>query len=212
MKSGLPVESIEDEIEIPYLRESEFLLLVRLFLLREEYETALALSRRLLQKPEADGRIGMVIEVLVLQALAFQAKKDHSQALAVLEKALALAQPEGYRRVFLDEGKPMARLLALLKSQQVEAGYAAELLAQIQLDTGKDQPPAQSLIEPLSLRELEVLKLIESREFKPGNRRKFVHFNSHRQTPYQQYLRQVGGEEPDSGSRPGQRAEPVSTD
>ena len=162
LKSGHSPESIQAELEIPYRREAAALLLLRLLLLCDEYDAALALSQRLLPKPAADGRLGTVIQILVLQALAFQAKKDSSQALAILEKALALAQPEGYRRIFLDEGKPIARLLALYKSQQVEAGYAAGLLAQIPLESGKAQPPAQSLIEPLSLRELEVLKLIES--------------------------------------------------
>ncbi len=161
-KSGLTSECLKDDIEIPYRQESEYLLLLRLLLLRGECDAALALSRRLLQNPQADGRIGVVIKVLVLQALAFQAKKDPAQALAVLERALSLAQPEGYRRVFLDEGKPLAKLLALVKSHQVEAGYAAELLAQLQPDPGKDRLAAQSLIEPLSLRELEVLKLIEA--------------------------------------------------
>jgi LuxR family transcriptional regulator, maltose regulon positive regulatory protein len=149
-------------IEIPYRQEPEYLFLLRVLLLRGEYEAALALSHCLVQKPQAEGRTWIAIEVMVLQALAFQAKKDPAQALAVLERALALAQPEGYRRVFLDEGKPMARLLALSNSQQVKAGYAAELLAQIPLEPGKDLPPAQSLIEPLSARELEVLKLIET--------------------------------------------------
>jgi LuxR family maltose regulon positive regulatory protein len=162
LKNGLTSECIQDDIEIPYLRETEYLLLLRFLLVRREYDVALALSRRLLQKPEADGRMGMVIEVLVLQALAFQAKKDLSHALAVLEKALSQAGPEGYRRVFLDQGKPMAKLLALAKSQRIEAGFAAELLSQMQLDPGQDPSAPQSLVEPLSLRELEVLKLIEA--------------------------------------------------
>ncbi len=148
--------------EISYRQEPEYLFHLRALLLHGEYEAALALSSSLVQKPQAEGRTWMAIEVMVLQALAFQAKKDPAQALAVLEKALSLAQPESFQRVFLDEGKPLARLLALLKSQQVACGYAAELLAQIPLETGKDERPAQSLIEPLSLRELEVLKLIET--------------------------------------------------
>jgi ATP/maltotriose-dependent transcriptional regulator MalT len=162
LNRGLSIESTKDDIEIPYLRGPEYLLLVRLSLQREEYDHALALSRRLLQKFEAGGRMGLVIEVLVLQALAFQAKKDLPQALAILARAISLAQPEGYRRVFLDEGKPLARLLALFISQRTEAGYAAELLSQIRVDPGQVQPPSQSLIEPLSLRELEVLRLIEA--------------------------------------------------
>jgi hypothetical protein len=59
---------------------------------------------------------------------------------AVLERALALAQPEGYRRVFLDEGKPIAQLLALYKSRRVEAGYTSGLLTQIPLESAKVPP------------------------------------------------------------------------
>ncbi len=208
-KCGLSPASFQDAVEIPYLREPEALLLLRLLWLRNEYEAALALSRRLLQKPEADGRTGTVIQVLALQALIFQAKKDPSQALAALEKALSLAQPEGYRRVFLDEGRPMARLLALLKSQQVGAGYAAELLALIPKDQAEDQPPAQIADRAAQPTRAGSAEADRSRKFKPGNRRKIVHFNSNGQASYQQYLRQAGGKEPDPGSRPGQRAEPA---
>jgi LuxR family maltose regulon positive regulatory protein len=104
--------------------------------------------------------MGQVIEILVLQALAFQAKKDMAHALATLERAISLAQPEGYVRVILDEGEPMARLLVQARGHGI--GYAAELLAAMGGPAGVTQPPAQPLIEPLSARELEVLRLIEA--------------------------------------------------
>ncbi len=72
-----------------------------------------------LKQAEPAGRMGMVIETLVLQALAFQGKKETDQALAALERALALAQPEGYVRSFLDEGEAMTRLLCQAQSRQV---------------------------------------------------------------------------------------------
>jgi LuxR family maltose regulon positive regulatory protein len=153
---------ITPDDEIPYLREPEYLILLRLHLAQGDYDAALALSRRLLQKAGAAGRAGRAIEILALQALAFQARRDMPCALAALERAIALAQPEGYVRVFLDEGEPMARLLYQAKSQRMGAGYASELLSAMGQASATPQLPAQLLIEPLSARELEVLKLIEA--------------------------------------------------
>jgi LuxR family maltose regulon positive regulatory protein len=148
--------------EIPYLREPEFLALLRLRLAQGEYDEALALSMRLLQKAEASKRWGRVIEVLVLQALIFQGRKELDPALAVLKRALALARPEKYIRTFVDEGEPMVRLLHLARARQIETEYVSDLLAVIEKATDKAQPPSQFLIEPLTLREIEVLRLIES--------------------------------------------------
>ena len=81
--------------EIPYLREPEFLALLRLLLAQGDYDASLALSKRLLQKAETGKRIGRVIEVLVLQALIFQGRKETEQALAVLKRALSLPGQKG---------------------------------------------------------------------------------------------------------------------
>jgi len=156
-KSGL---SIEDEI--PYQREPEYMILLRLLLARCDYEAALALSKRLLRQAETAGRMGLVIETLILQALAFHGKKESEGALAVLERALSLAQPEGYVRIFLDEGDVMTRLLCQVQARQVEKGYATELLLKIGRISGMTPPSMQLLIEPLTTRELEVLTFIEA--------------------------------------------------
>jgi LuxR family maltose regulon positive regulatory protein len=148
--------------EIPYLREPEYLILLRLLLAQGDYDAALTLSRRLLQQAEAARRMGRVIEVLVVQALIFQGKEDIDQALAVLKRALSLAQQDGYVRIFLDEGEPMAKLLHIAKLRRIEIGYATELLSTMGEATAITQPPTQFLIEPLSVRELELLKLIEA--------------------------------------------------
>jgi len=151
--------------EISYLREPEYLILLRLLLARGDYDAALALSERLFQKAEAAQRPGRAVEVLVLQALALQGKRDMAQALAALDQAIALAQPEGFVRVFLDEGEPMARLLYQAQVRHGGASYASELLAGLATPgraSAPTQRPAQLLIEPLSARELEVLKLIEA--------------------------------------------------
>jgi LuxR family maltose regulon positive regulatory protein len=152
--------TIDDEI--PYTREPEYLLLLRLLMAQGEYDAARSLAERLLHMAEAAKKVGRVIEILVLQALIFQREKDTDQALAILGKALSIAQPEGYVRIFLDEGEPMAKLLFLVKSQRSGQGYASNLLAALGEAAGIELPPAQLLIEPLTSRELEVLKLIEA--------------------------------------------------
>ena len=80
---------------------------------------------------EAGGRNGSVIDILVLQALARHARGDAAGALASLERALALAEPEGYVRIFLDEGPPMAALLKLAAKQPNAPGYVRRLLAAV---------------------------------------------------------------------------------
>lgn len=161
-EGGLTKDVINRETEILYSREPEYLTLLRLLLAQGDHDAALALSERLLKPAEVTNRMGRVIEILVLQALTFQAKKDMAQALTVLEKALSLAQPEGYVRAFLDEGEAMAKLLYQVKSHRRGAGYAAELLSAMGKASGIAEPPSQLLIEPLSQRELEVLKLIQA--------------------------------------------------
>ncbi len=148
--------------EIPYQRESEYVLLLRVLLARGELEAAIKLSNRLLKQAETIGQVGLAIEALILQALAFQGKKENEPALAALEKALALARPEGYVRLFLDEGEAMTKLLCQVQSRQVGNGYAAVLLSMIGKSSTMTQPSMQLLSEPLTARELEVLKLIEA--------------------------------------------------
>jgi LuxR family transcriptional regulator, maltose regulon positive regulatory protein len=162
LKSGTAVDDIPHDSEISYLQEPMYLTLMRLHLARGNYDAALALSERLRQNFEVTNRVGQALEMLVLQALAFHGKKDIDQALAVLEKAISLARPEGYCRVFLDEGEPMAKLLFQAKTHRICSGYSAELLSAMGAVSGTELPPAQHLIEPLTLRELEVLKLIEA--------------------------------------------------
>jgi LuxR family maltose regulon positive regulatory protein len=156
-KSGLTITD-----NIPYWQEPEYMILLRVLLAKGNYEAALALSKRLLLQAETTGRTGSLIEILVLQALAFQAGKDTGHSLPALERALGLAEPEGYVRLFLDEGEAMTRLLCQAQSRQVGSGYAAELLSKIGRVPGLTQPSMQLLIEPLTTREVEVLRLIEA--------------------------------------------------
>ncbi len=148
--------------EIPYPREPEYIILLRTLLAQDDVEAGLALAQRLLKQALAAGRMGLVIEILILQALAFQAQKETEPALAALERVLSLAQPEGYVRSFLDEGEAMTRLLCQAQSRQVGSGYAGVLLSRIGKITAMTQPSMQLLSEPLTAREVEVLKLIQA--------------------------------------------------
>jgi LuxR family maltose regulon positive regulatory protein len=156
-KDGLRVKD-----EIPYQRAPEYVILLRELLARSDYEAALTLSERLLRQADTAGRAGLVIEILILKALSHQGKKDSERALKALERALSLARPEGYVRILLDEGEPMTRLLCQAQSRKVGTGYEAELLSTIGTTSGMTQPSMQLLVEPLTTRELEVLKLIEA--------------------------------------------------
>ncbi|MCH8339020.1 MAG: tetratricopeptide repeat protein, partial [Chloroflexi bacterium] len=108
--------SVEDDLS--YLREFEHITLARVFIAQHRNDSeersihqAVGLLERLLKAAEEGGRTGNVIEILVLQALAHEAQGDIPPALVPLERALALAEPEGYVRIFVDEGPPMAALL-----------------------------------------------------------------------------------------------------
>ena len=104
--------------DLTYLREFEHVTLARVLLAQSTLDRsdgsardALALLGRLLRAAEDGQRTGNVIEILVLLALAHQVRGDMPAALAALGRALTLGEPEGYVRVFLDEGPPMAALL-----------------------------------------------------------------------------------------------------
>jgi len=123
---------------------------------------------RLLAAAEVGGRVGNASEILALHALAHEMLGDRSLALASLARALALAEAQGAIRLFVDQGPPMARLLAQAAARGIAPEYTARLLAAFAADApqpagGAHPPvstPAQPLIEPLSERELEVLRLI----------------------------------------------------
>ena len=156
--------SVDDDLS--YLREFEHITLARVLLARYQDERAEAsiheagrLLERLRSAAEEGGRTGRVIEILVLQALAHQTLGDIPAALACLERALTLAEPEGYVRVFVDEGPPMASLLRAAVKHGTTRNYVRRLLAAVS-ETGQDSPVRQALIDPLSERELDVLRLL----------------------------------------------------
>ncbi len=152
--------------ELSYLREYEHLTLARLLLARYHAERddtaldeALSLLGRLLPAAVEGERGGSVIEVLVLQALAHHARRDVPAALGALKRAVTLAEPEGYVRVFADEGPPMAGLLKTLTEREAARGYVRRVLTAA-MGTEHRPADATALVEPLSARELDVLRLL----------------------------------------------------
>jgi LuxR family maltose regulon positive regulatory protein len=126
-------------------------------LLAQRDERAVGLLERLRDAAEAGGRTGTVIAVLVLLALARDADGDRAAAVDAVRRAVALAGPEGYVRVFADEGPPMA---TLLREAGEDQAYVRRLRAAAAGRTAR--PPSSGLIEPLSARELDVLRLLAS--------------------------------------------------
>jgi len=144
--------------------------LARAYLAQGRAEEALTALEPLLAPAEAAGAFLHVIEVCALKALALHALGDPTAALVSLERSLALAEPEGYVRMYLNEGAPMARLLREAASRSIHTEYANRLLAVSQvsrhrrageiLSPAPPPPHTPTLIDPLTPRELDVLHLI----------------------------------------------------
>jgi LuxR family maltose regulon positive regulatory protein len=158
--------------EPTYSHEMEYIAFARILIAQGRSDEAAKLLRRLLEAAEAGGRNSRAIEILMLQALAFQTRGDTDQAMTSLEGALTLAQAGGFIRIFVDEGPPMARLLyeilsrAEALSRGISPDYVRRLLGAFpnpepeRADASQTQDPEFEWVEPLSERELEVLQLI----------------------------------------------------
>jgi LuxR family transcriptional regulator, maltose regulon positive regulatory protein len=156
----------EDYLRYP--RHFERLTMAHVLLGEGRTEEALDFIDRLLESARADGRMAHEIELLALRALASERLGATDEALGHLRHALALAEPEGFVRLFVDEGPPVAALLARLIREPNEGepvrGYAGRLLERFALEApsgngGSRSSPAPGL-EPLSEREVEVLGLV----------------------------------------------------
>jgi LuxR family maltose regulon positive regulatory protein len=160
--------------EPDYPREPAYLVLARVLLAQHDPGPALTLLQRLLGAAAGQGRTGSIIEIQALRALALAACGDHAAALGALTEALALARQHGYIRVLADEGAPMHALLAQLPvarpgqqhaARRIDPGYLAALLRACG-PAGATPPRRPSaaappgLAEPLTDRELEVLRLL----------------------------------------------------
>jgi LuxR family maltose regulon positive regulatory protein len=155
-----------------YLREEEYIVLTRILISEGQIAEALGLSERVIEMAVASGRNATTIQVLLIQALAYHAKGDIDRALVTLEQALNLAERGGAIRLFLDEGKPMAELMGVFSRQRSDIGreYLDSLLVAFRAaklpeeSTGIEKRMAKDsdLVEPLSERELEVLRLLSA--------------------------------------------------
>ncbi len=189
--SGLAAE--DDDLHYP--REGAYLALARVRIAQGRDDPAgpfihdaLRLLDRLLKDAEAKVRMGSVLEILALRALALEAHRDRTSALSILERALVLAEPEGYIRLFVDEGPPMLALLRLAQACSSVPEYVATLLRVFgEQQTWRGQAPPllypvgsefssrvvaglapamqlsprlSPLVEPLTEREREVLHLL----------------------------------------------------
>ena len=153
--------------ELSYVREFEHITLARALLARAAVDRsghgsgdAIRLLGRLREAAEDGQRAGSAMEILILLALAHQSRNDTRAALTALEPALQHAQSENYVRLFLDEGAPMVTLLRTATQHGVAVDYALRLLAALD---GRAQTPVENrLVNELSVRELEVLRLLRS--------------------------------------------------
>ena len=160
----------DDELSSP--RDIEYLTLARVLMAQQQPDEALSLLTRLLRLAERERRMGDALEALVLQAVAQQACGDEEGAIERLSQALSLAEPEGYIRLFVDEGEPVANLLIHmhrrpLVNQPGSQRYRERLLALLGKAYHEDTPHSAvsglgmyPFSEPLSERELEILRLI----------------------------------------------------
>ena len=154
---------LDPQGEINFQRIGELMVLARALIARGSLDDVVDLLTRMINTAEAEGWLGMVIEMRVLLAIALQGHGESDEALAVLEQVLNLAEPEGYVRVFIDEGDPLKALLREAETRVITPNYVPKLLAAFETDHVQiESPSIPSLIEPLSERELEVLRLLKT--------------------------------------------------
>jgi LuxR family maltose regulon positive regulatory protein len=138
----------------------------RVHLAQGEPSAALAVLEPYRRRVEERAWANEQLKTRILQAVAFHALGDRARAMELLDEALALAEPGGFTRIFVDEGVPMARLLREAASRGIHPAYVRRLLAAFPVDdAGRAASPAtrvagSRLAEPLSGRELEVLALV----------------------------------------------------
>ena len=159
-------KGLDPDGELLYQYERDFITLARLFVAQGEGDKALELLQRLLSSAVQGGRIAREIEILALQSISIHEQGNLEQALTVLKKALTLAEPGGFMRVFVDEGPPMARLLYESLSSEIAPDYVRKLLVAFpksepeKAEASHQATSGSVWIEPLTDRELEILHYV----------------------------------------------------
>ncbi|MBU9711542.1 LuxR C-terminal-related transcriptional regulator [Evansella tamaricis] len=155
-------QSIEEEF--CYLEEFKHITLVRIkiasfrqYRKRKLFIETIELLESLLLEADRGNRIGKIVEILILQALAYEANDDVESAKVSLKKAINLAEPMGYLQVFVDEGMSIYKLLLEPLVYETNPDFVSRLRLAIEASSSQSAP---KLLEPLSERELKVLKLI----------------------------------------------------
>ena len=168
-ESGMSVDDV-----LNYVGEYGHITLARVLMARgiwvhdpRSIQQAVAFLERLLVAAETGGRWGSVIEILCLQALTQHERGRGTAGLEPLGRALTMAEPETFVRTFLGEGAPMAAMLAIAAKRGVASEYARRLLGAYGRSAGPSVD-GQNLFEPLSERELDVLRLLASDLDGPG--------------------------------------------
>lgn len=157
--------------EIPYSREFEYRVLAQILIAQRRIEEAIPLLDRLINSAEGGGRNGELIVYLSLQALAYYKSGNGDQALPLISRALALAEPEGYIRTFVDLGPGMHELLQLAGRRDMNPTYITKLLSAFPsiafpehfVPTSQGRPIAIPQSDPLSEREVQILRLMSAR-------------------------------------------------
>jgi LuxR family maltose regulon positive regulatory protein len=158
-------DGLEEKFPGIHRREFPFLVAARILIARGETDTAFEMLRQLLAMAERSGRVHSIVEILVVEALARNARGEREEALASLRRALKLAEPGELVRTFVDEGSELAELIRQAAPGAISPEYARRLAEAFGPGTAAIPPPAspppvQNLPEPLSDREVEVLRLI----------------------------------------------------
>ena len=153
------------ETDLPVFREQEQVVLARVRIAEGKLNEVLQLLNQLAKGAEAGERFGHLIEIQALQAVAAELQGDAARAMTALKKALTIGEPEGYVRVFVDLGTSMTRLLQQATARGIASDYVSQLLAVFGTEETESaavpaSPGAASLVELLTERELEVLRLI----------------------------------------------------
>ena len=152
--------------EPDYAHEIDYLTLTRILIACGEPDDALQLLKTLQETAVSAARNGRLIEILILQAITYDQMGKRPLALTHLQQALDLAEPEGYQRLFLDEGEPIVKLLQVAVQQDIYSEYVTQMDTAVSPKTKPQQtevpPPSANKypLQPLTQREQETLRLL----------------------------------------------------